>query len=76
MTKIKFTQEQIKAIYDDIDRRIYMMVADDEFEDEYDLSEQRAAMHQGVYAALSTLSSNWPEVRGWTDAIECGKNIC
>lgn len=71
MTGIKFDKEQIKAIYDEVDRRMYLMIADDYYT-EADINNERRAMMQGVYSVLSTLASNWPEVRSWTDEIEEG----
>ena len=69
---MKYTKEQVKAIYDETERRIYMMICDDAFEDEYDLREYENAILQGVYSALMVTASNWPEVRSWTDEIEAG----
>lgn len=69
---MKYTKQQVKAIYDETERRIYMMIRADSFEDEYDLREYKNAMLQGVYSALMVTASNWPEVRSWADEIEAG----
>ncbi len=69
---MKYTKGQVKAIYDEMERRIYMMICADSFENEYDRKQYKNAMLQGVYSALIVTASNWPEVRSWTDEIESG----
>lgn len=71
MTGIKFDKEQIKAIYDEVDRRILLLIEDDYYT-EREINNERRAMLQGVYSVLSSLASNWPEVRYWIDEIEEG----
>ena len=67
---MKYTKEQVKAIYDETERRLYMMICDDSFEDEFDRREYENAMLQGVYSALCATASNWPEVAQWCREIE------
>lgn len=67
MERIKFEKEQIRAIYDEVERRI----SDIPFlENEYEIIQERRAMLQGVYSVFCALATNWPEVRHWTDEIE------
>lgn len=72
MTGIKFDKEQIKAIYDEVERRMCGLTEDDYFT-EKEIIDERRAMMQGVYSVLSVTASNWPEVRHWTDEIEEGR---
>lgn len=67
---MKYTKEQVKAIYDETERRLYQMVFDDSFEDEFDQWEYQKAMLQGVYSALMATASNWPDVAQWCREIE------
>lgn len=67
---MKYTKEQVKAIYDETERRLYMMICDDSFEDEFDRREYENAMLQGVYSALVATATNWPEVAQWCREIE------
>lgn len=67
---MEYTKEQVKAIYDETERRLYMMICDDSFEDEFVRREYENAMLQGVYSALMATASNWPDVRQWCSEIE------
>lgn len=67
---MKYTKEQVKAIYDETERRLYQMVFDDSFEDEFDRREYQKAMLQGVYSALMATAANWPDVAQWCQEIE------
>ena len=67
---MKYTKEQVNAIYDETERRLYMMICDDSFEDEFARREYENAMLQGVYSALMVTASNWPDVRQWCSEIE------
>lgn len=67
---MKYTKEQVKAIYDETERRLYQMVSDDSFEDELDRREYQKAMLQGVYSALMVTALNWPDVAQWCREIE------
>lgn len=73
MEKIKFERPQIEAIYDEVDRRLCPLIQTDNFTHE-ELRDERCAMMQGVYSALSACASNWPEVRQWIDEIEDKRN--
>nr|DAQ71417.1 MAG TPA: hypothetical protein [Caudoviricetes sp.] len=48
---------------------------DDDYYTESEINNERRAMMQGVYSVLSTLASNWPEVRHWTDEIESEESL-
>ena len=74
MKRITFEKEQIKVIYDEVERRIRAFI-DDDYYTEPEINEERRAMMQGVYSVLSTLASNWPEVRNWTDEIESEESL-
>jgi hypothetical protein len=67
---MKYTKEQVKAIYDETERRLCQMVFDDSFEDEFDRREYQKAMLQGVYSALMATAANWPDVAQWCREIE------
>lgn len=67
---MKYTKEQVKAIYDEIERRLYQMVFDHSFEDEFEQREYQKAMLQGVYSALMDTADNWSEVAQWCREIE------
>lgn len=68
MDKIRFTEEQVEAVYDEVDRRLQSDIADGYFYDrnghfdECGFEEYRSAMLQGVYSALMSLSNNWSDV--------------
>ena len=70
---MKYTKEQVKAIYDEIERRLYQMVFEDSFENDFERLEYQKAMLQGFYSALMVTASNWLEVRSWIDEIEAGR---
>lgn len=68
MDKIRFTEEQVEAVYDEVDRRLrsditcgYFYDRNGHF-DECEFKEYRNAMLQGVYSVLMSLSSNWSDV--------------
>lgn len=67
---MRYTKDQVRAIYNETARRLYMMIRSDSFEDENNLREYENAMLQGVYSALVATASNWPEVDQWCRAIE------
>ena len=69
MKGITFEKEQIKSIYDEVERRMCAPCKGGHFA-EARFNDERRAMMQGVYAVLSALASNWPEVRHWTDELE------
>lgn len=68
MKGIKFEKDQIKAVYDEVARRMQQFYTDEYTEREAE--EEHRAMRQGVYSVLSSLAINWPEVRYWIDEIE------
>lgn len=67
---MQYTKDQIRAIYDETARRLYMMIYDGSFKDDNDRLEYQNAMLQGVYSALIATASNWPEVAQWCKVIE------
>lgn len=70
MKKITYTEQDIRDVYDEVDRRISMDIAEGEFEWDYEIIEYRNAMLQGVYGTLMIQSANWPDVTWWIDEIE------
>lgn len=74
MKQIVFEKPQIEVIYDEVERRMRAFI-DDDYYTEAEINEERRAMMQGVYSVLSTLASNWPEVRHWTDEIESEESL-
>lgn len=64
-----YSEADVQAVYDEVDRRIKAGIKDGELaaEDGYTYPEAinsyRLDMLQGVYSVLMVLSSNWPEVR-------------
>lgn len=62
---MRYTKEQIEAVYDEVSRRLTQMAADDDFEDYFDRKEYQKAMLQGVYSALIATATNWPEAEKW-----------
>lgn len=67
MERIKFEKEQVRAIYDEVDRRLRNDARD---VNEYELIQERRAMLQGVYSVFCAVASNWPDVCEWTDELE------
>lgn len=67
---MKYMKYQVRAIYNETARRLYMKIRDDSFEDENALREYENAMLQGVHCALAATASNWPEVAQWCREIE------
>ena len=67
MQKINFTQEQVEAVYDEIDRRIDFMLKNGEFKWEAEIVEYRKAMFQGAYSVLMSLAPNrnWQDTTWW-----------
>lgn len=70
MTKIKYTREDIEAVYDEVDRRIEFETKDGTFDTIFERWDYRAAMLQGVYGTLMVTAQNWPDVAFWTTVIE------
>ena len=67
MERIKFEQDHISAVFDDVARRLR---ADSFFLGEDDLNEDARAMLQGVWSVFYALASNWPDVRSWIDELD------
>lgn len=70
------TRTELERIYDEVDRRIGMYIADI-FSDyseaeirEADIIEYRKDVLQGVYSALIVTVPNWPEIAQWCNEIE------
>lgn len=63
-----FTEDEIRSIYDEIDRRIRILEFDDY--DAKSLREARCDMMQGVYSTLMILAKDWPHVRHMCDLEE------
>lgn len=70
--KINFTQEQVKAVYDEVDRRIELDIKDGDFKWESEIVEYRKAMLQGVYSVLMSLAPNrnWQDTTWWIQEEE------
>ena len=68
MLRVSFGAAHVEGVYDEIDRRIEMLIRDGLTPD--DIKEERKSMLQGVYSTLMTLSSNWPDVRSCCDREE------
>ena len=56
MLRVSFGAAHVEGVYDEIDRRIEMLIRDGLTPD--DIKEERKSMLQGVYSTLMTLSSN------------------
>ena len=70
---MKIEREQVAKIYDEVDRRIDLLIRDDVLDAEQ-IREERISMLQGVYSTLMAISSNWPDVRYWCDQEEEERN--
>lgn len=68
--KTAFTEEDVKRVYAEFERRMRSFYKDGAFEDERDAEEFRRAMRQGIYGTLMVLSSNWSEVSYMFDKVE------
>lgn len=67
---MKYTKEQVKAVYLEVDRRLDMMIFDGSFENDFERRDYVNAMMQGVYSVLCATASNWPDVAQWCCDIE------
>ena len=65
MKKMEYTREMIEAIYDEMDRRIELDIANGCFKWEREIVEARKTMLQGIYSAMTITASNWLEL-AWT----------
>lgn len=62
---MKFTKEQVKDVYVEVDRRLDMMIFDGSFENDSERRDYVNAMMQGVYSVFCATASNWVEVAQW-----------
>ena len=67
---MRYSKEQIEAVYDEVSRRLTQMVANEDFDDDFDRKEYQKAMLQGVYSALIATATNWPEAAKWCGEAE------
>ena len=65
-----FNRGQIASVYDEIERRISIMIYDGEIETEKELNDIKVLMRQGAYATLMATATNWEEIVQWIDEIE------
>lgn len=65
-----FNRGQVACVYEEIERRISLMISQGDLETENELNDARALMRQGAYAALMATAANWEEVVHWIDEIE------
>lgn len=67
---MKIKKEHVSKSYNEIDRRIEIMIHDGDFSNETEIQEYRNAMLQGLYSTFMMISDNWPDVRSWCDTAE------
>lgn len=65
-----FNRGQVARVYEEMERRISIMISQGEIETEKELNDTRVLMRQGAYAALMVTASNWEEVVHWIDEME------
>ena len=65
-----FKRYEVVRVYEEIERRISLMISQGDIETENELNDARALMRQGAYAALMATAENWEEVVHWIDEIE------
>lgn len=68
-----FTREQIEAVYDELDRRIDLDIADETLPNKARwIWDERASRLQGVYGTLMALATNknWQDITWWISDIE------
>lgn len=65
-----FNRGQVVSVYDEIERRISIMISDGDIETENELNDTKVLMRQGAYATLMATASNWEEIVQWIDEIE------
>ena len=71
MTKIKFSLEQLEAIYNEADRRIAHLYEEGYLTDSVPaLEHDMEVFTQGIYSVLYALADNWPEVRSLISLVE------
>lgn len=67
---MRYEKCQVVRIYDEMERRITLMISQGEIENENELSEARVLMRQGAYAALMATADNWEDVVRWIEEAE------
>ena len=65
-----FNRYEVVRVYEEIERRISLMISQGDIDTENELKDARALMRQGSYAALMATAENWEEVVNWIDEIE------
>ena len=65
-----FNRNEVGRVYEEIERRISLMVSQGDIETENELKDAIALMRQGAYSALMAMSTNWEEIVQWIDEIE------
>lgn len=67
-----FTKQDIKAVYDELDRRIELDMSDGTIPDCIELKYTRSDRLQGVYGTLMALATNenWRDIVWWCEEIE------
>ena len=65
-----FNREQVVSIYEEMERRISVMIYQGEFDTDNELHDTIVSMRQGAYAALMATATNWEEIVQWIDEIE------
>lgn len=67
---MKFSREQVVRVYNEVERRISLMIIQRDIESEEELQNSRSLMRQGIYSTFMALAFNWEEVVMWIDEIE------
>lgn len=65
-----FNRGQAARIYEEMERRISVMIFNGVIETENELNDARALMRQGIYAALMATANNWEEIVQWLCELE------
>ena len=68
-----FNRDQVARIYEEyeeMERRISVMMSNGEIETVNELNGARALMREGIYAALMTTANNWEEIVQWLCELE------
>lgn len=65
-----FNRGQVARVYEEMERRISIMISQREIETENELNDTRTLMRQGAYAALMATATNWEEIVQWINEME------
>ena len=65
-----FNRYEVGRVYEEIERRISLMISQGDIETENELKDARALMRQGAYAALMATAANWEDVVRWIIEME------